>query len=126
MWHQFLPPSLPLCRMTVGYQGKLSYSHVKDSAFDINSYLIELKSQLKTWRDVYWRIWGTINSLPCSRCGEAFPLTEFGHCRYHPEAPRYDNLDPGSLMSCVGMYPCCHLRTTRFDPLQQNKVRSLN
>ncbi|XP_076453288.1 SANT and BTB domain regulator of class switch recombination-like isoform X2 [Babylonia areolata] len=108
-------------RMTVDYRGHMSFSHVKDATFDINAHLIELKSQLKTWRDVYWRIWGTINSLPCSRCGEDFPLTEFGHCRYHPEPPRYDNNEPGSLMSCVGTYPCCHLMTVRFDPQQQNK-----
>ncbi|KAL8594510.1 hypothetical protein ACOMHN_024955 [Nucella lapillus] len=108
-------------RMTVDYHGRLSFSHVKDPTFDVNACLIELKSQLKTWRDVYWRIWGTVNSLPCSRCGEVFPLTEFGHCRYHPEAPRYDNNEPGSLMSCVGTYPCCHLRTLRFDSLLQNK-----
>nr|KAG5691777.1 hypothetical protein BaRGS_014777 [Batillaria attramentaria] len=108
-------------RMTVDFHGKLAYSHVKDSSFDINNYLVELKSQLKTWRDVYWRIWGTINMLTCSRCGDTFPLTEFGHCRYHPEQPRYENSEPGSLMSCVGTYPCCHLRTIRYDPLQLNK-----
>ncbi|XP_070203875.1 SANT and BTB domain regulator of class switch recombination-like isoform X3 [Littorina saxatilis] len=108
-------------RMTVDYHGKLSFSHVKDSSFDVNTQLVELKTQVKTWRDVYWRVWGTVNSLHCSRCGETFPLTEFGHCRFHPEAPRYDNNDPGSLLSSVGVYPCCHLKIVRFDPLVQNK-----
>ncbi|ESO96290.1 hypothetical protein LOTGIDRAFT_63818, partial [Lottia gigantea] len=107
-------------RMTIDKHGNLTYSHLRDTSFDVNEYLIDLKSQLKTWKDVYWRVWGTINTLPCSRCSEIFPLVEFGHCKYHPEAPRYDNsiLEGGS---CIGNYPCCHQNTLRFDPTQQNK-----
>ncbi|XP_071092994.1 SANT and BTB domain regulator of class switch recombination-like isoform X2 [Haliotis cracherodii] len=111
-------------RMTVNKRGGLTYCHVRDTTFDLNDYLLDLKSQMKYWRDVYWRVWGTINSLACSRCGETFPLTEFGHCKYHPEAPRYDNegtaVGPAAT-SCVGLYPCCHQKTMRFDPVQLNK-----
>ncbi|GFR58686.1 hypothetical protein ElyMa_000037800 [Elysia marginata] len=103
------------CRMTIDRNGKMTYSHVRDPKFDVNDYILELKTQLKTWRDVYWRLWGTINSLTCSRCGEVFPLTEFGHCSYHPEMARYDN-EPGSATSCVGVHPCCHQSALRFDP----------
>ncbi|PVD33053.1 hypothetical protein C0Q70_08501 [Pomacea canaliculata] len=78
-------------RMTIDRWGRLTYSHVRDPTFDVNNYLLELKVQLKQWRDVYWRIWGTINVLTCSRCGDVFPVTEFGHCRYHPEPPQFDN-----------------------------------
>ncbi|XP_035829441.1 uncharacterized protein KIAA1841 homolog [Aplysia californica] len=102
-------------RMTIDHNGKLTYSHVRDPSFDVNEYILELKSQLKTWRDVYWRLWGTINSLTCTRCGEAFPLVEFGHCSYHPEPARYDNESAG-VTSCVGNYPCCNHRALRFDP----------
>ncbi|GFO21893.1 hypothetical protein PoB_004839800 [Plakobranchus ocellatus] len=103
------------CRMTIDRNGKMTYSHVRDPKFDVNDFILELKSQLKTWRDVYWRLWGTINSLTCSRCGEVFPLTEFGHCSYHPEQARYDN-EPGAPSSCVGIHPCCHQTSLRFDP----------
>lgn len=103
------------CRMTIDRNGKMTYSHVKDPKFDVNDFILELKSQLKTWRDVYWRLWGTINSLTCARCGEVFPLTEFGHCSYHPEMARYDN-EPGAPTSCVGVHPCCHQSALRFDP----------
>lgn len=112
--------------MTIDRWGRLTYSHVRDPTFDVNNYLLELKVQLKQWRDVYWRIWGTINVLTCSRCGDVFPVTEFGHCRYHPEPPQFDNNEPGSPVSCVGTYPCCHLRAFRFDPLYLNKVLHLN
>ncbi|KAJ8312380.1 hypothetical protein KUTeg_009753 [Tegillarca granosa] len=106
-------------RITVDKRGKLMYCHIKDNSFDINDYLLELKTQLKNWREVYWRIWGLINYLTCTRCLETFPCTEFGHCKYHPEPPRYDN--EGGLSQCIGTYPCCHQKTLRFDPVQQSK-----
>ena len=109
-------------RMTVDKRGQLIFCHVKDATFDVSDFLIDLKGQLKFWRDVYWRMWGAVNFLACGRCGERFPLTEFAHCKYHPEAPRYDN-DVGAVSSCCGVYPCCQQKTIRFDPTQLNKVR---
>lgn len=109
-------------RMTVDTRGNLTYCHVRDTTFDINEYLLQQKAQLKSWRDVYWRLWGIINFLSCDRCGETFACAELGHCRYHPEPLRYEN-DPESIPSCIiGTYPCCHQRNLRFDPTQQNKV----
>ena len=69
---------------------------------------------------VYWRVWGTIHYQSCSRCSEVFSCTDYGHCKYHPEAPRYDN--ESSDNSFLGTYPCCHQKSLRFDPTQQNKV----
>ncbi|XP_078337550.1 SANT and BTB domain regulator of class switch recombination-like isoform X2 [Crassostrea virginica] len=106
-------------RMTIEKRGKLTFCHTRDQNFDVNDYLLELKGQLKTWRDVYWRIWGMINYLTCTRCKEVFPCSDFGHCKYHPEPPRFDN--ETGINSCIGTYPCCHLKTLRFDPTQQNK-----
>lgn len=112
-----------LYRMTIEKRGKLTFCHTKDQNFDVNDYLLELKGQLKSWRDVYWRIWGMINHLTCTRCKEIFPCSDFGHCKYHPEPPRFDN--ETGVNSCIGTYPCCHLKTLRFDPTQQNKVLCL-
>jgi hypothetical protein len=102
--------------MIIDRCGQLAYSHTPDSSFDVSDYLIDLKSQLKTWRDVYWRIWGSINYLSCPRCGETFPCSELGHCKFHPDSAIFD----GSSLS--GEYPCCSLPILRFDPSQQNKV----
>ncbi|XP_059160884.1 SANT and BTB domain regulator of class switch recombination-like [Physella acuta] len=107
-------------RMTIDRSGQMTFSHIPDLAFDVNDHILELKTELKSWRDVYWRLWGTVNSLTCGRCEQVFPLTEFGHCSYHPEAPVYDN-EPGAVSSCVGMYPCCQETSVRFDPTQINK-----
>ena len=107
--------SLIIFRMTVEKRGNITYCHIVDTTFDINEYLLEQKTQLKNWRDVYWRLWGTINFLSCTRCKEVFPCSEFGHCKFHPEPPRFDN-DTG-LYSCIGTFPCCHLKTL---PIRSN------
>ena len=78
-------------RMTVDRQGHLTYSHTRDPDWDINDFLLELKSQLHTWRDVYWRVWGIINYLQCTRCGSHFPCTNFGHCLFHPISASFDS-----------------------------------
>ncbi|KAL4223524.1 hypothetical protein ACF0H5_016995 [Mactra antiquata] len=106
-------------RMTVDKRGQLTFCHVRDTSFDVNQYLIDLKTQLKTWREVYWRVWGTVHYLTCGRCNESFSCTDYGHCKYHPEPPRFDN--DMSDSSYVGTYPCCHQKCLRFDPTQQNK-----
>ena len=66
--------------MNIDRKGELIYYHNPDSSWDVNDYLCELKNELKTWRDVYWRVWGVINYLSCSRCGETFPCAELGQC----------------------------------------------
>lgn len=106
-------------RVTVDKRGQLTYCHVRDTTFDVNQYLIDLKLQLKNWRDVYWRVWGMIHYQTCSRCRETFSCSDYGHCKYHPEPPRYEN--EMSDTSFVGIYPCCHQKCLRFDPTQQNK-----
>ena len=65
-------------RMNIDRKGNLIYYHVRDGSWDVNDYLCDLKAELKSWREVYWRLWGLINYLSCSRCGETFSCTELG------------------------------------------------
>ena len=66
-------------RMTIDNKGHLLYSHQRDANWDVNDFLLELKSEPKYWRDVYWRVWGYVNFLQCSRCKETFPCAELGN-----------------------------------------------
>jgi len=38
--------------MTIDKRGQLTFCHVRDTTFDVNQYLIDLKTQLKSWREV--------------------------------------------------------------------------
>ncbi|XP_038060834.1 uncharacterized protein KIAA1841 homolog isoform X2 [Patiria miniata] len=106
-------------RMSIDRQGNVVYHHQRDPSWDINDYLLAIRSELKSWREVYWRLWATVNSLPCSRCKLVFPCSELGHCRFHPEPPKFDNSGAASS-TATGTYGCCQQKTLRFDPLNQN------
>ena len=96
------------------------YNHSRDPTWDVNDYLIDLKRDLLKWRDVYWRVWDTVNYLLCSRCGEVFPCCELGHCRYHIEQADFE----GGARGVLGQWPCCGQKMLRFDPTQPNRVSS--
>ncbi|KAF7252803.1 hypothetical protein EYD10_02373 [Varanus komodoensis] len=49
---------------------KENESQAIDKSWDIHEYLLSLFEELKSWRDVYWRLWGTVNWLTCSRCNQ--------------------------------------------------------
>ncbi|XP_065054797.1 SANT and BTB domain regulator of class switch recombination-like isoform X2 [Rhopilema esculentum] len=110
-------------RTIIDNRGNLSYGHSRDEDWDINDYLLNLKGLLKTWRNVYWRIWGTINYLHCSRCQETFPCTDFGACAFHPQQPVYSS-NSGSLdktTASAGYMPCCKATAIKFNPIEKSK-----
>ncbi|XP_074641668.1 SANT and BTB domain regulator of class switch recombination-like [Tubulanus polymorphus] len=106
-------------RMTIDCHGNLIYTHLRDTKWNVNDHLLEWMKELKTWRDLYWRLWGTVNYLSCSCCGEVFPCAELGHCKFHPNDPIFPSTgDKGPAIQ--GKYPCCGQKTLRFDPLKPN------
>uniref|UniRef100_A0A8C5V5E8 SANT and BTB domain regulator of CSR n=1 Tax=Microcebus murinus TaxID=30608 RepID=A0A8C5V5E8_MICMU len=108
-------------KINVDRHGNIIYIHIRDKTWDVHEYLNSLFEELKSWRDVYWRLWGTINWLTCSRCYQAFLCVEFSHCQYHSETVIYPAA--ASLLSTVGtgIYPCCNQKVLRFDPTQLTK-----
>ncbi|XP_043552001.1 uncharacterized protein KIAA1841 isoform X2 [Chiloscyllium plagiosum] len=92
----------------------------RDKSWDVHDYLNSLYEELKSWQDVYWRLWGTINWLPCTRCKKVFQCTELSHCQYHPEQVMYPSINNQLTTPGIGYYPCCKQKVLRFDPLQTN------
>ncbi|XP_056423644.1 SANT and BTB domain regulator of class switch recombination-like isoform X1 [Hyla sarda] len=103
-------------KINIDQYGNIVYFHIRDKTWDVHEYLTSLYEELKSWRDVYWRLWGTINWLHCSRCKQTFLLNELTHCQYHPEPAVYSLDSPGT-----GVYPCCNQKVLRFDPAQLPK-----
>ncbi|XP_043324581.1 uncharacterized protein KIAA1841 homolog isoform X3 [Cervus elaphus] len=108
-------------KINVDQHGNIIYIHIRDKTWDVHEYLNSLFEELKSWRDVYWRLWGTVNWLTCSRCYQTFLCIEFSHCQYHSETVIYPAA--GSSLSTVGtgIYPCCNQKVLRFDPTQLTK-----
>ncbi|XP_021248568.1 uncharacterized protein KIAA1841 homolog [Numida meleagris] len=103
-------------KINIDQHGNIVYVHIRDKTWEVHEYLIGLHEELKSWQDVYWRLWGTVNWLTCSRCNQSFLCTEFSHCQYHPQSVLYPGVASALGSTGTGVYPCCNQKVLRFDP----------
>ncbi|XP_061546602.1 SANT and BTB domain regulator of class switch recombination isoform X4 [Phycodurus eques] len=103
-------------KINIDSHGEIVYTHSRQKNWDANEYVSSLHEELKSWALVYWKIWGTINCLTCSRCQQEFVCAELTHCRYHPESVMYPSSGVGKSWNGTGLYPCCNQTVLRFDP----------
>ncbi|XP_035794174.1 uncharacterized protein KIAA1841 homolog isoform X2 [Anopheles albimanus] len=98
--------------------GQLISAHVKDPSWNITNYVSSLHKELRSWRKVYWRLWGNCHFLYCSICDTHFPVSQMMWCQYHPEQPQF--LGPaaeGRVAGPAGRYPCCGKQAYRYETL---------
>lgn len=98
--------------------GQLISNHVRDTNWDLNVYVMQLFKELKSWRKVYWKLWGHCHYLFCCSCEAHFPVYQMNWCRYHPEPPNF--LGPeieGRIAGPAGRYACCNQQAFRFETL---------
>nr|XP_056708726.1 SANT and BTB domain regulator of class switch recombination isoform X2 [Euleptes europaea] len=103
-------------KINVDQHGNIIYVHIRDKSWEVHEYLLSLFEELKSWRDVYWRLWGTVNWLTCSRCNQTFLCTEFSHCQYHTQPVLYLSIASDVGPPSTGVYSCCNQKVLRFDP----------
>uniref|UniRef100_A0A667XNS9 SANT and BTB domain regulator of CSR n=1 Tax=Myripristis murdjan TaxID=586833 RepID=A0A667XNS9_9TELE len=103
-------------KINIDVRGNITYTHTRQKNWDVHEYLTSLHDELKSWVLVYWRIWGTINYLTCSRCQQVFVCAELTQCKYHPESVLYPGMGGEKGWHGAGIYPCCNQRVLRFDP----------
>ncbi|XP_077437496.1 SANT and BTB domain regulator of class switch recombination isoform X2 [Vanacampus margaritifer] len=103
-------------KINIDSRGEIVYTHSRQKNWDANEYISSLYEELKSWVLVYWRIWGTINCLTCSRCQQEFVCAELTRCRYHPESVMYPSTGVDKNWNGTGVYPCCNQTVLRFDP----------
>ncbi|KAM9315654.1 SANT and BTB domain regulator of class switch recombination [Gastrophryne carolinensis] len=108
-------------KININKYGNIVYFHIRDKTWDVHEYLTSLYEELKSWRDVYWQLWGTVNWLSCSRCKQMFLCNELSHCQYHPEPAIFPSAASSQDSPGVGFYPCCNQKVLRFDPTQLPK-----
>ncbi|XP_068183807.1 SANT and BTB domain regulator of class switch recombination [Antennarius striatus] len=103
-------------KINIDARGEIIYTHARQKHWDVNEFIAGLYEELKSWVLVYWRIWGTINYLTCSRCQQVFMCAELTHCKYHPDSVVYPDVGTGRGWRGAGIYPCCNQKVLRFDP----------
>ncbi|XP_071337519.1 SANT and BTB domain regulator of class switch recombination isoform X2 [Trachinotus anak] len=109
-------------KINIDARGEIIYTHTRQKSWDVHEYISGLYEDLKSWVLVYWRIWGTINYLTCSRCQQVFVCAELTHCKYHPDSVLYPGLGAEKGLHGAGIYPCCNQRVLRFDPTGMPKA----
>lgn len=86
--------------------------------WSLNDYIITLRSELRSWRKVYWRLWGDCHFLLCKQCDTYFPINQANWCSYHPEDPQFFiNEQQRATPFPLGRYPCCSQRAFRYEAL---------
>ena len=89
----------------------------RDDVFDPNEYVVALYLSCKSWKHVYWRIWGLQTKFECKECQRIYPASEFLQCRKHIFNPIYNS---EGLKGC-GIYPCCKRPVLKFMPFGGNQ-----
>lgn len=95
--------------------GQLMSHHVRDTNWDLNVYIVQLFKELKSWRKVYWKLWGHCHYLYCCSCEAHFPVYQMHWCRFHPEAPNF--LGPVGNAGPAGRFSCCGQQAFRYETL---------
>ncbi|EFN82006.1 Uncharacterized protein KIAA1841-like protein [Harpegnathos saltator] len=104
--------------MKIDNKGAIHSKHVRDLTWTLNDYIVSLRSELRSWRKVYWRLWGDCHFLFCQQCNMYFPIYQIDWCCYHPEpAQFFVNEQQRPTPFPLGRYPCCSQRAYRFEAL---------
>lgn len=102
--------------MKLNRWGQLISSHVRDTNWNLNNFVSALHKELKSWRKVYWRLWGQCHFLYCAICETYFPAYQMLWCNYHPDIPQF-------MTPATGRYPCCGSQANRYETLPGPVVR---
>ncbi|KAL1454323.1 hypothetical protein WDU94_010595 [Cyamophila willieti] len=90
----------------------------RDATWSLTEHIRSLRSQLKDWGRVYWKLWSQCHLLSCVLCNQLYPVCDSLSCAYHLQPPQFMSLDSAKLLqSPIGRYPCCGRQAFRFESL---------
>ena len=91
----------------------------RDPTFTLSDFIKSLKLELKTWRKVFWRLWGICHVSVCSLCDKQFQFYMMEFCSFHAGEAEFPNIQFKNSTLPMGEYPCCGEVALRFQPLFQ-------
>ena len=109
-------PCLPL-RARISQRGEVVPKHQRDEQFNANDFIKSLKAEVKSWRRVFWRLWGIVHPLYCSLCSSYFPSYMLAFCSFHPQDPEFPTIQFKNSTEPYGRYPCCDSGALRYQPV---------
>lgn len=104
--------------MRINRWGQLVSQHTRDINWSITNYVAQLHKELKSWRKVYWRLWGHCHFLFCTVCETHFPTYQMLWCQFHPDQPQFlGPITEGRTPGPGGRYPCCNQPAFRYETI---------
>lgn len=104
--------------MRLNRWGQLISQHIRDINWNITNYISSLYKELRSWRKVYWKLWGHCHFLYCSICETHFPVYQMLWCQYHPDQPQFlGPVTEGRAAGPTGRFPCCNQQAFRYETL---------
>eukprot|EP00899_Mesostigma_viride_P025371 jgi/Mesvir1/6018/Mv00763-RA.1 len=96
---------LCLCTdVVIDRNGQPRARHVALPDWRPRAYLNALYARKRSWRGIYWHIWGTLLTFACALCGEVFRAKDLRKCRFHPQPAAF-------RFGCQeGLHSCCQQR----------------
>lgn len=95
----------------------------RDPQFNLNDFIKSLRYECKSWRRVFWRLWGMVHPLYCSLCSGHFPVYLHEFCSFHPQDPEFTVIQFKNCTEPFGKFPCCGVNVYRYNPLLQSNSR---
>lgn len=109
-------------RLAVDRHGGVVFNHERTESWNINHYLQSLQKQEGlTIRDIYWRLWGLVNSLQCQRCNCTFQCSDLPLCPYHPHLEMVTPTLSGDHLA-TPRHSCCQRPVLGFSTLPHMQV----
>lgn len=94
--------------MFVNANGQAVSKHVSDKHWDINKFVMFLRTKQLGWQEIFWKMWARLQEFKCVTCDTKFIGSELNHCASHPQAPRF------LFQENAARYPCCYQPAERF------------
>ena len=69
----------------VDAHGELSCPHVADKTFDLNKFVLSMRSRKIPWRDLFWKLFACVIEFHCVTCDRKFTGNKLNQCDYHPK-----------------------------------------
>lgn len=99
------------------------FFYLREPSWNLSEYIKTLRTELKSWRRVYWRLWGDCHFQFCSLCHSHYPIYQRNWCLHHADPPQFFSMENQRTLSYpIGRYPCCGERVYRFEVVKSSTV----
>lgn len=79
----------PDAKIFIDFHGTVIAKHVADRYWDMNRFIQFLRKEGVAWKEIYWKIWGRLQSFECKTCNQRFIGSNLLHCSFHPQHPKF-------------------------------------